>query len=168
MYYKLWYRLFLAQICENRLIFTICILWVQLLSSWYFAPGIVIKKLTYQNTFFYLIRTEKPHNVSGTFSQIPIVAFFKGKKYINILLRLSSQKYMFCLGNMQLNVGLFVCYLFRDQRNVPEQFIFDRKVIIVQKHKQVRWHIGRSDGDLARIYYSPNRWTIFIERCFYI
>lgn len=35
--------------------------------------------------------------------------FSKEKKYINILLRLSSQKYMFFLGNMQLNVGLFVC-----------------------------------------------------------
>lgn len=157
----------MAQICKNRLIFTIRILWVQLLSTWYFAPGIVIKKLTYQNTFFYIIRTEKPHNVSGTFLQIPIATFFKGKK-ICVLLRLSSQKYMFCLGNMQLNEGLFVCLLFRDQSNVPEQFIFDRKVIIVPKHKQVRWHIGRSDGDLARIYYTPNRWTIFIARCFHI
>lgn len=103
-----------------------------------FCPGDRNQKVDLSKHILLFNKNRKTAQCQWNIFANPNRSIFQRKKYINILLRLSSQKYMFCLGDMQLNVGLFVCQLFRDQRNVPEQFLFDRKVIIVQKHKQVR------------------------------
>lgn len=63
------------------------------------------------------------------------------------------------------NALSFFRLLFTEVGNVPERFIFDKKVIIVEEHKQARWWIGRSDVDRSCI---ERKKTIFIRLCFYI